>query len=116
MHLTKNNKLETLLINQIQTISVTPELADLKLTTKNGISCGGYYVFAQICSSEQSSTCCEEEIVKNGDTGFKGGDLIQTKLQNCTDFIATHFEENLTIKLEGWNELTVSQIISSNNS
>jgi len=88
------------------TCEVTPELADIKLTTKNGISCGGYYVFAQICSSEQSSTCCEEEIVKNEDTGFKGGDLIQTKLQSCTDFIATHFEENLTIKLEGWNELT----------
>ena len=84
-------------------------MADLKLTIKKGISCGGYYVFAQICSEEQNRTCCEEEIIKNGDTGFQGGEIIQTKLQTCTDFIATHFEEDLTIKLEGWNELTVSQ-------
>ena len=94
-----------------QSISVTtPELAELKLTTKKGMSCGGYYVFAQICSSaEQNQICCEEEIVKNGDIGFKGGEIIQSKLQNCTEFIASHIDEDLTIKLEGWNELTVSQ-------
>ena len=84
-------------------------MAELKLTTKNGRSCGGYYIFAQICSAEQNRICCEEEIVKNGDAGFKGGEIIQTKLQTCTDFIASHIEEDLTIKLEGWNELTVSQ-------
>ena len=89
-------------------------MAELKLTTKNGRSCGGYYIFAQICSAEQNRICCEEEIVKNGDAGFKGGEIIQTKLQTCTDFIASHIEEDLTIKLEGWNELTVSQTISSN--
>jgi hypothetical protein len=83
-----------------------PELAAIKLTTKDGISCGGYYLFAQICSAEQNGTCCEEEIVKNGNTGFEGGEIIQTKLQNCTDFIDLHIEEDLTIKLEGWNELT----------
>ena len=95
-----------------KSISVTtPELAELKLTTKKGMSCGGYYVFAQICSSaEQNQICCEEEIVKNGDIGFKGGEIIQSKLQNCTEFIASHIDEDLTIKLEGWNELTVSQI------
>ena len=94
-----------------KSISVTtPELAELKLTTKKGMSCGGYYVFAQICSSaEQNQICCEEEIVKNGDIGFKGGEIIQSKLQNCTEFIASHIDEDLTIKLEGWNELTVSQ-------
>ena len=94
-----------------KSISVTtPELAELKLTTKKGMSCGGYYVFAQICSSaEQNQMCCEEEIVKNGDIGFKGGEIIQSKLQNCTEFIASHIDEDLTIKLEGWNELTVSQ-------
>ena len=74
------------------------------------MSCGGYYVFAQICSSaEQNQICCEEEIVKNGDIGFKGGEIIQSKLQNCTEFIASHIDKDLTIKLEGWNELTVSQ-------
>ena len=95
-----------------KSISVTtPALAELKLTTKKGMSCGGYYVFAQICSSaEQNQMCCEEEIVKNGDIGFKGGEIIQSKLQNCTEFIASHIDEDLTIKLEGWNELTVSQI------
>ena len=94
-----------------KSISVTtPELAELKLTTKKGMSCGGYYVFAQFCSSaEQNQICCEEEIVKNGDIGFKGGETIQSKLQNCTEFIASHIDEDLTIKLEGWNELTVSQ-------
>ena len=94
-----------------KSISVTtPELAELKLTTKKGMSCGGYYVFAQICSSaEQNQICCEEEIVKNGDIGFKGGEIIQSKLQSCTEFIASHIDEDLTIKLEGWNELTVSQ-------
>ena len=85
------------------------DLAALKLTIKKGISCGGYYIFAQICSAEQNRICCEEEIVKNGDNGFEGGETIQTKFQNCNDFIALHIEEDLTIKLEGWNELTVSQ-------
>ena len=39
-------------------------LSTIKLTTTSGTSCGGYFVFVQICKKEK---CCEDEIVNNLD-------------------------------------------------
>jgi len=77
----------------------------LKLKTESGFKCGGWYVFAQICRS--NNECCEEQIV-NGANGFSGGDTIQTKLNICTNFITSSNPNELTVKLEGWNEITKS--------
>ena len=51
--------------------------------------------------------CCEDEIVKNGDDGFDAGDTIESKFENCAKFALAATFDNLTVKLTGWNELTV---------
>ena len=85
----------------------------LKLTTEKGISCGGWYIFAEICRS--NNDCCEEQIV-TGTQAFNGGETIQTNLQHCKNFVnssTTGFQQNrlhLTAKLTGWNDMTVSLI------
>jgi len=87
----------------------------LKLTTESGISCGGWYIFAEICRS--NNDCCEEQIV-TGTQGFNGGETIQTNLQHCKNFVnssTTGFQQNrlhLTAKLTGWNDMTKSSIES----
>jgi len=83
----------------------------LKLTTESGVSCGGWYIVAEICRG--NNDCCEEQIV-TGTQGFKGGETIQTKLQQCKNFVissTTAFQQNrlhLTAKLTGWNDITKS--------
>jgi len=83
----------------------------LKLTTESGVSCGGWYIVAEICRG--NNDCCEEQIV-TGTQGFKGGETIQTKLQQCKNFVissTTAIQQNrlhLTAKLTGWNDITKS--------
>ena len=84
-------------------------LATIKLTTASGISCGGFYVFAKICKENGiENDCCEDEIVKKGDDGFSGGDIIESKFDNCAKFALAPTLDNLTVYLTGWNELNVS--------
>ena len=77
------------------------------MTTNTGLSCGGFYIFAKICKIN-TTDCCEDEIVNNGDDGFSAGIILQTRLQNCTDFMISPREEDFTIKLSGYNEQEVS--------
>ena len=46
--------------------------------------------------------------MKNGDDGFDAGDTIESKFENCAKFVLAPTIDNLTVKLTGWNELTVS--------
>ena len=83
-------------------------LSSIKLNTRTGLSCGGYYVFAQICkNSGDSEYCCEDELVQNGDDGFNAGDTIEAQFNNCTEFeFSADDKDNLSIKLTSWNEET----------
>ena len=82
----------------------------MKLKTRTGISCGGFYIFAQICKkSSDAEYCCEDEIVQNGADGFDAGETIEAQFNNCTEFeFSTDDKYNLSVKLTSWNEKTVS--------
>ena len=63
----------------------------VKLTTEKGISCGGYYIFLEICGvndtdhlNRPDKNCCEDEIVRHGDYGFHGGDTIINEFNRWT--------------------------------
>ena len=59
-----------------------------------------------ICQ-ESTKECCEEEIVKNGDYGFDSGATIQSKLKNCSIFLASHITNTLEAKLSSWAYIDV---------
>ena len=99
----------TVSLSNYQQMGVEMKLANLTLKTSTGTSCGGRYVYAKICNIN-SGKCCEEEIVNNGNNGFSGGDTIVKQFQgSCYNLLITYFD-SLTIKLSGWEELTVSKI------
>ena len=99
----------TVSLSNYQQMGVEMKLANLTMKTSTGASCGGWYVYAKICNIN-SGKCCEEEIVNNGNNGFSGGDTIVKQFQgSCYNLLITYFD-SLTIKLSGWEELTVSKI------
>ena len=81
-------------------------MANVKLTTKSGSSCGGYFVFVKICQ-QNTDNCCEEQIVKNGKVGFDAGDVITNELKTCSEFMESHTRDILEANLTGWNEIVV---------
>ena len=99
-----------LFIKKNPSLDFNASLSSIKLKTRTGISCGGYYVFAQICKNfSDSEYCCEDEIVQNGDDGFNAGDTIEAQFNNCTEFeFSADDKDNLSIELTSWNEKTVS--------
>jgi len=76
------------------------------LTTKSGLSCGGYFVFVKICQ-QNTDNCCEEQIVKDGKVGFVAGDVITNELKTCSEFMESHTRDTLEANLTGWNEIGV---------
>ena len=82
------------------------ELANVKLTTISGQSCGGYFVFVKICQ-QSTKNCCEEQIVKNGKIGFHGSDDILNELKKCSAFMASHIKDILEAELTGRDEIQV---------
>ena len=88
----------------IQFIKSESGLEKITLTTKRSPECGGFYIFAQIC---RENDCCEDEIVKNENVGFRGGHTIEATLENCVDFLVSP-RDDLKIKLTSWKESTVS--------
>ena len=93
----------------IQFIKSESGLEKITLTTKRSPECGGFYIFAQICRENNSNNdCCEEEIVKNENVGFRGGHTIEATLENCVDFLVSTPRDDLKIKLTSWKESTVS--------
>ena len=83
-------------------------IANAKLTTESGISCGGYALFVQICADKDCDNSCEEQIIEDPTKGFSGGETILAKLNNCSNFISSHIEEYFFVKLTSWDDLTVS--------
>ena len=95
-------------MNISATGTTASELANVKLTTISGQSCGGYFVFVKICQ-QSTKNCCEEQIVKNGKIGFDGSDDILNELKKCSAFMASHITDILEADLAGWNEIDVKQ-------
>ena len=83
-------------------------IANAKLTTESGISCGGWALFAQICADKDCDNSCEEQIIEDPTKGYSGGDTILAKLNNCSKFIRLHIEQYFFFKLTSWDDLTVS--------
>ena len=83
-------------------------IANAKLTTESGISCGGYALFVQICADKDCDNSCEEQIIEDPTKGYSGGETILAKLNNCSNFISSHIEEYFFVKLTSWDDLTVS--------
>ena len=53
--------------------------------------------------------CCEEEIIQRGETGFHGGNTIQTKLHaDCTTANIIPESAKLKVRLSGWRYIYVS--------
>ena len=78
---------------------------NINVKVESGLKCGGYYVFAKICT-KNGDTCCEEQIVPNPNSGFSRGIEISSEFSgDCKSF---PIEISQDLRLSGWNEDTVS--------
>ena len=80
---------------------------NINVKIESGVSCGGYYVFAKICT-KNGFTCCEEQIVPDPKSGFSGGAQLSYDFsEDCKSF-PIQMNQNLT--LSGWNDDSVIEI------
>ena len=80
---------------------------NINVKIESGVSCGGYYVFAKICT-KNGFTCCEEQIVPDPKSGFSGGTQFpHTFSGDCKTF---PIQENQNLTLSGWNDDSVIEI------
>ena len=91
------------------TLGQSTKLSKIKLTTRSGFSCGGWALFAQICSL---NFCCEEQIVSNPGQGFSGGDIIIKDLKRCNNFtMPIPYGNDFQIRFTSYEETTVTYFL-----
>jgi len=74
---------------------------NINVKVETGVSCGGYYVFAKMCT-KNGFTCCEEQIVPDPKSGFSGGAQISHFFSGDCKTFPIQINQDLT--LSGWND------------
>ena len=101
----REHKVEGRFNFRLQTSSQYFEKINVKV--ESGVSCGGYYVFAKICT-KNGFTCCEEQIVPDPKSGFSGGTQFPHTFSGDCKTFPIQMNQNLT--LSGWNDDSVIEI------
>ena len=78
---------------------------NISVKVESGLKCGGYYVFAKICT-KNGTICCEEQIVPDPNSGFSRGTEINSEFSG--DCMSFPIEINQDLILSGWNDDSVS--------
>ena len=81
----------------------------INVKIESGVSCGGYYVFAKICT-RNGFICCEEQIVPDPKSGFSGGTQLSHDFSGEGDCKSFPIQENQNLTLSGWNDDSVIEI------
>ena len=82
----REHKVEGRFNFRLQPRSGSQYFEKINVKVESGVSCGGYYVFAKICT-KNGLTCCEEQIVPDPKAGFSGGSQISATFSgDCKSF------------------------------
>ena len=108
----REHKVEGRFNLRLQPRSSSQYFEKINVKIESGVSCGGYYLFAKICTRNEF-TCCEEQIVPDPKSGFSGGTQISELFSGDCKSFPIQINQNLT--LSGWNDDSVSGIILLKN-
>ena len=75
-----------------------------------GTSCGGHFVFAEICDAGDAGNkkCCMDQITPDPYEGFKAGRKFIGKFRNCSSTMDVRNNgKDYILKLSSFNEITV---------
>jgi len=97
----REHKVEGRFNFRLQPRSGSQYFEKINVKVESGVSCGGYYVFAKICT-KNGLTCCEEQIVPDPKAGFSGGSQISATFSGDCKSFPLQINQDLT--LSGWND------------
>jgi hypothetical protein len=97
----REHKVEGRFNLRLQPRSSSQYFEKINVKIESGVSCGGYYLFAKICTRSEF-TCCEEQIVPDPKSGFSGGTQISELFSGDCKSFPIQIHQNLT--LSGWND------------
>ena len=83
---------------------------NINVKIESGVSCGGYYVFAKICT-KNGFACCEEQIVPDPKSGFSGGAQLSYDFSgDCKSFPIQMRRFPIYFPLPIWKNINYLQI------